>query len=184
MTHPRCTFLLWVHGAPTMTDFLRTPSKRTSCPPHGTGSACIRYWDILYIEGKEKNIYKNKYLNYWDCSPAGGIQECLRLWNLCLGSRGGVARDKWSHTGNVETRHLQYISCGESFMSVCFIIMHVHVCFWCRYLWTRMRSLCWVDSLFWVTTVQTCKALSASVLTSRWVFHYHIYSCILSYVNT
>ncbi len=45
LTHHWCTYLPWVCGAPTRMHFLTTPSKRTSCPPHGTGLACTRYWD-------------------------------------------------------------------------------------------------------------------------------------------
>lgn len=33
-----------------------------------------------------------------------------------------------------------------------------------------MRSLCWVESTFWVTTAQTYKASSASAPTFRWAF--------------
>ena len=55
--------------------------------------------------------------------------------------------------------------------------------FWCRYLWTRTRSLCWVGNMFWVTTAQTCRASLAWVLTSRWVCpcdmsspYYHLFT--------
>lgn len=60
----------------------------------------------------------------------------------------------------------------------------MHVCCGCRYPLIRMRSLCLVESLFWVTTVQTCKASLASVLTSRWVYNYNIYghTCMCQYL--
>lgn len=40
---------------------------------------------------------------------AGGIQEPIWLWNLCVGERGRSARDKWSHRGKVKVGLLCYV---------------------------------------------------------------------------
>lgn len=53
-------------------------------------------------------------------------------------------------------------------MSTC--INNVCVFCGCSYTLIVMRSLCWVESTFWVTTAQTCKASLASAPTFRWAF--------------
>ena len=62
---------------------------------------------------KENQWYKTD-LNSRGWCPAGGIQECVRLWDLCLGEGERAARDKWSHTGKLQMRLLNYIVYNEN----------------------------------------------------------------------
>lgn len=53
-------------------------------------------------------------------SPAGWVQEPVRLWNLCLGQRGGAAGGSWTHpgkTGEVFKRALWTRSLKSAFTS-------------------------------------------------------------------
>lgn len=61
---------------------------------------------------------------------AGGIQERVRLWNLCVGQRERPAGDKWSHTGRVQVWYLCHVWTNTT-------------CVWMHasFIWTYMRTL-------------------------------------------
>lgn len=75
------------NGAQTKMQFWPTLSKRTLCLPHGTGLASTRYWNAsrkTSVIASRETRYSTD-VNRMACWPAGGIQECLWLRNLCLG---------------------------------------------------------------------------------------------------